>query len=202
MTHDLRPGAARRLLAHEGRVLASFGLWLTRRRHQVGPVDRAFGYAGAQAATVYGLAFVCVVETVGVSFLVRDWPTVHAVLLVLDLYTVVWILGMQAAAVTRPHVLTPDALRLRQGARVDLVVPLDRIARVRRELRFQGAGGAGPREDLELAVGSQTSLTVELTGPVTHVPLLGQRREVTVVRFHADESGDLARALTAALARP
>ncbi|MFE4861680.1 hypothetical protein [Streptomyces sp. NPDC056670] len=195
------PGVLRRLVAHEGRVLHSFGLWIGRRRHQVGPRDRAFGYASPQAATVYGLAFVCVVETVGVSFLVRQWPAVHAVLLVLDLYTVVLVLGMQAAAVTRPHVLTLDALRLRAGARVDLVVPLTHIARIRRELRFQGADGEVPDGLLELTVGSQTSLTVELSEPVTHVELLGRQRKLTSVRFHADESGELAKALAAAVAR-
>ncbi|MEU9100595.1 hypothetical protein [Streptomyces sp. NPDC048361] len=204
-----RPGPARRgflpeplarLLTHEARVFKSFGLWITRRRHQVGPADRAFGYARPQAATVYGLAFVCVVETVGVSFLVREWPAVHAALFVLDLYTVLLVLGMQAAAVTRPHVLTPDALRLRAGARADLIIPLAHIARVRAELRFQGAGGAAPEGVLELPVGSQTSLTVELTEPVTHVQLLGGRREVTAVRFHADESAELAKALRAATA--
>ncbi|MFG3283696.1 hypothetical protein [Streptomyces sp. NPDC048111] len=193
-------GALRRLAAHEGRVLRSFGLWLGRRRPQVGPDGRAFGYASPQAATVYGLAFVCVVETVGVSFLVRQWPVVHAVLFVLDLYTVVLVLGLQAAAVTRPHVLTPDALRLRAGARVDLLVPLDLLASIRRELRFQGAGGETPDHVLELAVGSQTSVTMELTRPVTHVPLLGPAREVSVVRFHADEAGELVRALRAAVA--
>ncbi|MCX5382765.1 hypothetical protein [Streptomyces sp. NBC_00083] len=193
------PDPLLRLLAHEARVLRSFGPWITRRGPQVGPGARAFGYASPQAATVYGLVFVCVVETVGVSFLVRQWPAVHAVLLVLDLYTVLLVLGMQTAAVARPHVLTPHALRLRAGARVDLTVPLDRIARVRTELRFQGAGGAAPDDVLELAVGSQTSLTVELTEPVTHVQLLGGRREVTTVRFHADESAELAKALRAAM---
>ncbi|MFG2722058.1 hypothetical protein ACGFW5_27785 [Streptomyces sp. NPDC048416] len=195
---QLLPEALRRLWAHEARVFKSFGLWITGRRHQVRPTDRAFGYASPQAATVYGLTFVCVVETIGVSFLVREWPVVHAVLLVLDLYTVALVLGMQAAAVTRPHVLTPDALRLRAGARVDLVIPLDRIARVRGELKFQGAGGEVPDDVLELPVGSQTSLTVELTEPVTHVPLIGKRRAVTTVRFHADESRELAGALRAA----
>ncbi|WP_438294135.1 hypothetical protein [Streptomyces sp. HUAS TT7] len=200
MTRGFLPDPVRRLAAHEARVLKSFGLWIARRQHQVQPGDRAFGYASPQAATVYGLTFVCLVETIGMSFLVRDWPAVHAVLLVLDLYTVILVLGMQAAAVTRPHVLTADTLRLRAGAHVDLVIPLDRIARIRRELKFQGAGGTVPGDVLELPVGSQTSLTVELTEPVTHVQLLGKRREVTVVRFHADESGELAKALTAAVA--
>ncbi|MFD9631503.1 hypothetical protein [Streptomyces violascens] len=200
MTRSFLPEWVRRLAAHEARMLKSFGLWITRRQYQVQPGERAFGYASPQAAMVYGLAFVCVVETIGVSFLVRDWPAVHAVLLFLDVYTVVQVLGIQVTAVTRPHVLTPDTLRLRAGARVDLAVPLTHIAAIRRELKFQGAGGTVPDDVLELSVGSQTSLTVELTEPLTHVQLLGKRREVTVVRFHADESGELAKALRAVVA--
>ncbi|MFD7163180.1 hypothetical protein [Streptomyces violascens] len=200
MTRQVFPEWGRRLAAHEARMLKSFGLWITRRQHQVRPGDRAFGYASPQAAMVYGLTFVCVVETIGVSFLVRDWPAVHTVLLFLDVYTVVQVLGIQVTAVTRPHVLTPDTLRLRAGARVDLAVPLAHIAAIRRELKFQGAGGTVPDDVLELSVGSQTSLTVELTEPLTHVQLLGKRREVTVVRFHADESGELAKALRAVVA--
>ncbi|MFI6683788.1 hypothetical protein [Streptomyces sp. NPDC050485] len=192
-------GTLRRLAAHELRMFTSFGLWIARRRHQVRSADRPFGYASPQAATVYGLAFVCVVETVGVSFMVRDWPAVHAVLLVLDLYTVLLVLGTQAVAVTRPHVLTPDTLRLRRGVQVDLAIPLAHITSVREELRF-GDGKATPEEVLDLAVGSQTSLTVELAAPVTHVQLLGKRRQVTTVRFHADRAGELAKALRAAVA--
>ncbi len=200
MRRGFLPEPIRRLAAHEGRVLGSFPLWIGRRRHQVGPDERAFRYASPQAATVYGLAFVCVVETVGVSFLVREWPAVHAVLLVLDLYTVLLVLGIQAAAVTRPHVLTARSLRVRAGARVDLTIPLHHISGVRRELRFQAPGGEAQDDVLELAVGAQTSLTLELTEPVTHVPLVGKPREVTTVRFHADESGELARALRSLVA--
>ncbi len=41
----------------------------------------------------------------------------------------------------------------------------------------------------------QTSVTIELTAPVEHVFLLGRRRRVRLVRFHA-EDGVLVRALT------
>ncbi|MFI2199728.1 hypothetical protein ACH47Z_02860 [Streptomyces sp. NPDC020192] len=47
-----------------------------------------------------------------------------------------------------------------------------------------------------LAVGSQTSVTLELTEPVPHLTLLGHRRDVRVVRLHADDPGGLVQALT------
>ncbi|MFJ4314137.1 hypothetical protein ACIP46_02425 [Streptomyces lavendulae] len=176
----------RRLVAHEGRWMASLGLWVARRRHGVGEGDTAVGYARAQAPTSYGLVFVFAVETVGVSFMLAAYPVAHLVMLVLDLYTVFLVLGLHAAAVTRPHVVGPGGLRVRRGARIDLRIPLERIASARHDVRFPDANRT---EDgvLDLAVASQTSITIELTRPVTVVGLSGRRTEVRTVRFHADE---------------
>jgi hypothetical protein len=100
----------RRLAAHEGWWMASLGLWVARRSNGVGDADFAVGYARAQAPTAYGLVFVFVVETVGVSFMLAPYPVAHLVMLLLDLYTVFLVLGLHAAAVTRPHVVGPDGL--------------------------------------------------------------------------------------------
>jgi hypothetical protein len=181
-----------RLTRHEMRLGASLGLWLARRSHGTAG-GRAFGYTRGQGATMAGLAFVCVVETVGVSAMLRDMPTAHDVLLVLDIYTVLFVVGLHAACVVRPHVLTPDALRVRYGAHVDLRIPRTAIGAVRRETRSTHADVPG---ELNLAVGSQTSVTLELTAPVAHSTLLGRRREVSVVRLHADDPGALVQALT------
>jgi len=183
-----RESALRRLAAHEARWLVSLGWWAARRRIGVAPGERALGYAGAQAAFVYGLTFVCVVETVAVGVLLADHPVAHAVMLVLDLYTVLMMLGFQAAAVTRPHVVGTDTLWVRDGARRDIRIPLERIAAVRHDLRFVREPEKDGSEVVELAVGGQTSLTVELTEPVVAVRLLGRRESVRTVRFHADDA--------------
>ncbi len=70
--------------------------------------------------------------------------------------------------------------------------PLERIASVRRELRMTHERADG---ELNVEVGSQTTVTIELTEPVTHLGFFGRRREVRVVRFHADDADDLVRAL-------
>ncbi|MFH8343544.1 hypothetical protein [Streptomyces sp. NPDC018045] len=185
-------GKGRLLLAYEGRWMAGLGLWVARRRHGVGAGERPLGYARAQAPMMYGFAFVCVVETVGLGFLLADHPVVHWVMLVLDVYTVAMVLGFQAAAVTRPHVVGPGGLRVRSGARMDVWIPLERIASVRYDLRFpktEPAGRLAVERDgvLELPVAAQTCVSVELTEPVTAVKLLGQRVAARTVRFHADE---------------
>ncbi|ANB06138.1 MerR family transcriptional regulator [Streptomyces ambofaciens] len=65
-----------------------------------------------------------------------------------------------------------------------------RERRVRLRATHETAGG-----ELNLAVGLQTSVTVELTEPVVHVGFLGRRREVRVVRCHADDPAALVRAV-------
>lgn len=174
----------RRLAAHEGRWMASLGLWVARRSHGVGDGDIAVGYARAQAPTAYGLVFV--IETVGVSFMLAPYPVAHLVMLLVDLYTVFLVLGLHAAAVTRPHVVGPGGLRVRRGTRLDLRIPLKLIASARHDLRFPDANKSDDGV-LDVAVASQTSITVELAQPVTAVSLWGRRTEVRTIRCHADE---------------
>jgi hypothetical protein len=193
---DLVPVPVRRIVGHELRVLGSLVLWVARRRHGVREGDAAFGHARDQAAMLYGLVFVCVVETVGLAVLLRSWPVVHAVVLVVDVYTVVLMLGLHAASVTRPHELSADAFRVRHGAHRDVTVPLERIAAVRGERRFTHEAAEG---ELDLPVASQTSLTLELTEPVMAAGFLGGHRPVTTVRLHSDDPAKLRAALGQAL---
>ncbi|MEV5971069.1 hypothetical protein [Streptomyces sp. NPDC051921] len=195
----LAPEPALRLVRHELRLMGGLGRWVARRPHGVGePGAEAFPHARDQAALMYGFAFVCGVETIGMSYLLADWPVVHAIVLVLDVYTVLFVLGLHAASATRPHVLTADALRVRQAAHVDVRIPLDRIAAVRHESLFTHEK---KDDELDLTVGSQTSLTLELTEPVDAPRLLGAPRPVRTVRLHADDAKALHRALTQALTR-
>ncbi|MGA5900167.1 hypothetical protein [Streptomyces venetus] len=184
---------ARRLVMHEVRLLVSLVLWVARRT-QGADGGRAFGYARGQGAMMAGFGFVCVVETVTMSVLLRDWPTVHAVFLLLDVYGVVIVVGLHASSVVRPHVLDVEggSLRIRRYVHVDLRVPLERIGAVRRELRMTHERADG---ELDVEVGSQTTVTIELTEPVTHLTFFGRRRTVRVVRFHADDADGLVRAL-------
>ncbi|OQD54873.1 hypothetical protein BM536_023735 [Streptomyces phaeoluteigriseus] len=185
------------LARHELRLLVSLLLWVGRRRHGVGD-GRAFGYARGQGAVMAGFGFVCLIEAFTMSVLLRDWPALHTAVLILDAYTLVLLAGMYAAWQVRPHVLDDGALRVRHAAHVDLRVPLDRIAAVRHETRSTHERADG---ELNLAVGSQTSVTLDLNEPVAHVSFLGRRRDVHVVRLHADDARDLVRDLERVLTR-
>ncbi|MGI5454334.1 hypothetical protein ACQEWB_14390 [Streptomyces sp. CA-249302] len=175
------------LFRHELRLLASLLMWLPRRTHGVGD-GRAFGYARGQGAVMFGFAFVCVVETVTMSVLLRGYPALHQVVFVLDAYTVVFVVALHAASVVRPHVLDSGSLRIRRAVHVDLRVPIHQIASVRRELRTTHERAEG---ELDLPVGSQTTVTLELTEPVAHFGFLDRRRDVRLVRFHADDADTL-----------
>ncbi|MFI8252685.1 hypothetical protein [Streptomyces filamentosus] len=194
---ELVPERVLRLVGHELALLAGLGRWVARRRHGTEGAEGVFPHARDQAALMYGFAFVCLVETVGMSWLLAEWPVVHAVVFVLDAYTVLFVLGLHAASVTRPHVLGGGRLRVRRAAHVDVDVPLERIAAVRQENRFTHEKREG---ELNLDVGSRTSVTLELSAPVEVVGLLGRGRPVTTVRLHADDPKALYEAVRDAVA--
>ncbi|MEU6420105.1 hypothetical protein [Streptomyces spiralis] len=154
---------------------------------------QTFGYARARGPVTAGLALVCGIETLTMSVLLRTWPTAHAVMPFLGVCTIVLVVGLHAACVLRPHLLTADTLCIRSAAHVDLRVPLEAIASVRREERTTRRRTDG---ELDLPVGSRTSLTLELSAAVIHVTLLGRRRAVRVIRFHAEDGERLAQTLS------
>ncbi|KAA0932406.1 hypothetical protein FGF04_24355 [Streptomyces apricus] len=186
----------RGLLVHETRLLGSIGRWVGRRPHGVGRgAGKAFGYARGQGAMMFGFGFVCVLESACMAVLLRNHPAVHRVVLVLDVYTLLLVVGLHAASVTRPHVLGNTALRIRRSAHVDLRVPLASIVSVRRELVTTHERGERGSDRLDLAVGAQTTVTLELSVPVRYRPLVGRPRDVRLIRFHADEPEALVRAV-------
>lgn len=194
---EVVPVRVRRLVLHEVRAFASLGRWVRRGTHGVRPGDLAAAYTGPQTAMMYGLLFVMVIETVGLAFLI-PWPAVHGVVLVLDLYGVVLVLALHAACVTRPHVVHADgSLRIRYGVLFDLAVPPDAVASVRVDRRYPGGHLITLSEDgvLNLIVGSQTSVTLELNRPLPFTRPLGATEEAHTIRFHADDPRTLVSAL-------
>ncbi|MFJ7072888.1 hypothetical protein [Streptomyces sp. NPDC098781] len=186
------------LLRGELRLVGSLWLWAARRRHGIGD-GTGFGYARGQGTMMLGFGFVVVIESIMMSVLLRNHPAVQRVWFLMDLYTLLIIIGMHAASVVRPHVLDAGFLRVRRAVHVDLRIPLERIAQVRRELRTTHEPAEG---ELNLAVGAQTTVTLELTEPVVHFTVLGRRRDVRLVRLHADEAADLVHAIKQARTAP
>ncbi|WP_327356508.1 hypothetical protein [Streptomyces sp. NBC_01304] len=194
----------RRLTVHEFKAAYSLVLWVGRRRHEVREGDHPAAYTGPQTAMLYGLLFVAVVETVVLAVLI-PWPVVHAMLLFVDVYTIIQVIGLHAACVTRPHVVGADgALRVRYGALFDLRIPADDIAHARVDRRYPTGRHFELSEDgtLDVIVGSQTTVTVELARPTRFVRPLGAVGHARVLRINADDPGALVAALRQARTGP
>jgi hypothetical protein len=185
---DTVPAPVLRLTVHEFTLFTSTLRWLLRRGpHGVRPGEVPVPYASGQTAIMCGFLFVCVVETVALALLI-PWPLVDAVFLVLDVWGCYFVVALHLSCVVRPHVIGADgSLRLRYGALLDVRIPADRIASVRADRRFpEGKLGAGDDNGTaDLAVASQTTVTVELTEPVRYVRVLGRRAEARAFRFYA-----------------
>ncbi len=197
--HQLVPVQLRRIVAFELKGMAGLALWATGRRNGVPPGATAVTYSREQASTLMALVFVMALEAVGTEVLLRGLgapPGLRAVFLVLDVYSVMAVLAIWAARVTRPHVVSADELRVRSGVFIDLRIPRELISSVRQSPNYNERGVVTV-EDGRLAVpmSSQTNVVVEVTEPVTVVRPLGSRSEATTIRFFADTPGAVLDAL-------
>lgn len=189
--HDLVPEKVRRIMEFDLKGFVSLFYWIAGRRHGVPRGATPVSYAGGQMSMLIMVLFAMLVETVALELLLRafDVPAgIRLPILFLDLYGVLFGVGVLAASVTRPHVVTDDELRLRYGTFFDLRVPRELIARVRVSANFNESGMVTvDGERLAVVVSSQTNVIVELTEPVTAVRPLGRRERARTIRFFADD---------------
>ncbi|MFI6503791.1 hypothetical protein [Nonomuraea typhae] len=184
--------AARRMLAHELRALASLAYWVTGRRHGVGHGMVALPYHAGGGLTMWMFLFGVVLEGVALE-LWLGWP----ILTVLHVYFVLSMLGMIAAARTRPHVVGEHEVRLRHGAAFDLRIPRELIVAARAGARIHQSGHITVDGDrLELVVDSRTNLTLELSQPVMLIRPLGRTGQARQIRLFADDPREFLRALS------
>lgn len=203
----LVPEKVRRILGFDLKGMVSLALWAARRRDGVPPGATAVSYSGGQTSTMLTFLFAMVVELVGIEVLLRGIGApamLRTAFLVVDLYSILIVLAIIAACVTRPHVVSADALRVRYGAFFDLRVPRELIASVRQVRNFDESGMVKVQDgQAAVAVSSQTTVVVELTEPVTVVRPLGRRAQARTIRFFADDPAAAVEALrTAGNPRP
>jgi hypothetical protein len=198
----------RRILGFDLNGMVSLALWVARRKHGVPSGATAISYSRAQTATMLLFLFATVVELVGAELVLRaiDAPVgLRTVILVIDGYSILVVLAVVAACITRPHVVSPDQLRIRYGAFFDLRIPREQIATVRHRRNFNERGMVKVDDDrLAAAVSAQTNLVIELTEPITAIRPLGRRVQVRTIRFFADDPTAAVKALNSAgnTARP
>ncbi|MEE6260320.1 hypothetical protein [Plantactinospora sonchi] len=200
----LLPEPVRRIMSFDVKNLVSLALWVSGRRHGVPRGGTAVPYTGAQTGMTTVLLIVMVIELVAVEILLRGLGApvaLRTLLVVVEAYGILTVLAVVAAIVTRPHVITPDEVRIRYGAFFDLRVPRHLVGEARRIRRYDESGTIRVTgEQLAVAVGAQTNLLLELTAPMTAVRPLGRRAEVRTVRFFADDPAAALAALGSHLA--
>ncbi|WJK32766.1 hypothetical protein [Solwaraspora sp. WMMA2065] len=181
----------RRLVGFEAAGMVSLWLWVRRRRHGVPESATAVPYAGAVASTMVMFLVVSIVELVAVEILLRAIgapdPLRHAILLI-DAYGVLIALAVIAATVTRPHVIGPDEIRVRNAAFLDVRVPRRLVTEVRLVRNYNEQGTIRVDGDvLIVSAIAQTNLVVELAEPLRVVRPLGRIAHVRTIRFFADD---------------
>jgi len=163
MSSVVRLGA--QLVRREVRLLTSLLLRLRGRQQGVPPGATALAYGRDERVTGKALLAASAVELAAVHLL---------------------LLALLADTAVRPHVLTPEALRLRAGSGVDVTVPLDAVtgaglhrADAARRVALDGAV-------LVLGSGGQTQVELQLSRPL---PVQAGRVGGTVraVRFSVDD---------------
>ncbi len=189
-----------RLMIHEFRLYTSILRLLAGRwRHGVREGEIAVRYASGGAGLLLTLVYLSVVETVVLAFLI-PWPLVREIALALDIWGVLFLCGLFASFVVRPHVIGVDgSLRLRSGALLDIRIPGQDIAAARVERRT-ARGKKGTVDDdgcADLSQGGQTTVTVELARPVTFTRPLGKQAGARVFRFYAADPAASVAALRA-----
>lgn len=187
----------KRLVAHEVRSLISMGLWLARRRHGVGPGARAFSYTSGEMSTMLLFLFGTLVEGVALSYLI-PWPAVHTAWVVIHVYSVVLVLGIIAANLTRPHVVSDSEVRIRYGAAFDLRVPLNLVTSVRKSAKLHDSGLIKLGDDrLDIILSSQTNVIIELSEPVEVTRPLGRTGWAKTIRLKVDDPAAFAHEVSA-----
>lgn len=182
--------------------------WIARRPDVPGQA-RPIGYAQLVGPMLWLWIFGSATEVVVVEVVLRQidagWAeAIRTPLLVVGIWGVLWMLGLMAAHRVRPHLLTDDTLRVRNGARTWVDVPLAALAGA------QSAGHELPgivkavHQDgglLLVGVSSRTNLELTLTGS-TALPT--SKGEVTADRvgLWVDDPRVVAAQLRAGLAAP
>lgn len=166
------PALAWDALLLELALYGCLGRWITRRR-DVPAHAIAIGYAHLVGPMLWLWIFGSATEVVVVEVVLRSidsgWSeAIRLPLLAAGIWGVLWMLGLMAAYRTRPHLLTPGWLRIRNSARTWVEVPLDAVASTRTtEHELPGIVKAVHLEDglLLIGVSSRTNLELALTGP-------------------------------------
>ena len=196
------PRAAARLVVNESKLLAALFRWASRR---TGLAHNEFGYhKRSMLREIMPLLTVAApIELVVVHLLSHafsPWVWLKWALLVLEIYAILWLLGLYASLVTMPHRLEEKGLRLRYGVFAGGFVPYKEIQNTSKVIRKAPSSGDGleyAREEdaLYLSAGGKTDVTLHLRAPRTVNGFLKESEPARILHLAVDDPGLLAREL-------
>ena len=140
------------------------------------------------------ITVVSAVEVVAVDLIVHRWASVRLPLLVLGIWGLVFMLGLLAGMVTRPHAVGPEGIRVRTATEIDFALAWDDIHTITRrralvqERRPMLTTDADGGVTLHLRVQNETNIEITLHDPVP-VGLPNGRAFVSAVHLYTDDPG-------------
>ena len=164
-------GLARHVVLFEVAIYVALWRWIAR-RPAVPASATPIPYSRIAAPVVWLFIWGSAIEVVALDLVVHHfgWTAVRVPLLVLGIWSLMWMVGILAAMRTRPHVLTSTDLRLRAGLRGELVVPLaavDRVTTGESELSSTMKSYETIDDALLVGVSGRTNVQLTLREPTT-----------------------------------
>lgn len=199
----LLPRRAASLVALEPRIWFCLFRWFFRRR---GSDPDTFGYSQGSSLGVFVIAllFSAPVETL-LFELVIPWHWLKVLFLMLDVYSIVWLLGFAAALTVLPHRLAPTGLHVSYGVGAQGFIPYTAIVEVRRERlttsRRDGCHVDQQHHTASISVGGVTTVTLRLREPVTLQRIFGPTPPITTLHLTADSPDGFVAAVERRLTR-
>nr|WP_221379532.1 hypothetical protein [Actinoplanes polyasparticus] len=193
----------RRAAAAEAATWRNLALWASRR-----PVElhggESFGYLGVVKPILGVFLGLSVVEIPVLDLIIKHvipWGPARLIMLVISVWSLLWMLGFLGGLTRNPHLVVAEGLRIRMGPGIDITVPWADVASVSKRYRSLPSSKAVQHEDgaLHIVVGSQTSIDVRLRRPLTFELPRGSSEPVDEVRLYADDSDGLVRSARAHL---
>ncbi|MEU7906791.1 hypothetical protein [Actinoplanes sp. NPDC049118] len=177
---------------YELALWAALFRWIARRPYPVEPGTADFHYAGT-VTPLFGVFIGLSAVEIPILHLILPWQTARTISLIIGFYGLVWMIGLLATLRLYPHLVAPGALVIRNSTTLRVEVPWDAVASVQVRRRSMPPGGgvqveeAGDARILSFGVGSQTSIDVVLSRPLTVEHKKTGGEPVTQIRFHADD---------------
>lgn len=184
-----------RALIAELRVYSSIGRAIAR-RPAIPAGGTGIGYHRPVLTILFIFIGLSAVEIPIFDLIVHQWPVVRITMLILGIWGVTWMLGYLCAMLMRPHTVSPDGIRVRNGLEIDVPMPWEAIASVAISRRVDEPKqpritdtetGAEYAERMQ----NETNLEIELERPfAVRLPGLapkGGEHRVTSIRLWADD---------------